>query len=346
MRMMIILMVILMESVVVAARMTTTVPSFVTSAFHHHHNHYLFGGGGGIRQNTHPASRHAVRQQQQQQQRFIPFHIRGIMNSDDATNPIRNKNDDSSLLWMMETTNETTTTLDIMDRATTPMSLTLNDTSKSKYTSHISDGNIQQYIGTMDDRIQQFTFIMAFVLLGLGTQCCIHLWYTWGIDFMGPDYMYQIQTHIFPILFGSIFGMVGIGHFVFVENFARIVPPYNCWGGLWKVPAPFYTTMNITYEAYHSYWTGIVEFMGGIWLLYSGIMSSSSTTSILPATLLFALTIGVTPANLYMFTHNASPGGVIPPLQYPFGHIARFIIQCGLLSNFYIMMHPVQLEYY
>lgn len=262
---------------------------------------------------------------QLRRERLIAFHRK--MTNDDTYQNFDNKkkNEDDT---------------GINDRAITASS-TLNINTEIN-TSNNSDGNIQ-YIGTMDDRIQQFTFIMAFVLLGLGTQCCIHLWYTCGIDFLGPDYMYQIQTHIFPILFGSIFGMVGIGHFVFVENFARIVPPYNCWGGLWKVPAPFHTSMNITYEAYHSYWTGIVECMGGIWLLYSGIMSSSSTASILPATLLFALTIGVTPANLYMFTHNASPGGVIPPLQYPFGHIARFIIQCGLLSNFYIMMHPVQL---
>jgi uncharacterized membrane protein len=212
--------------------------------------------------------------------------------------------------------------------------------------------NNVQYIGSMDPVIQQITFIMAFVLLSIGTQFCIHAWFTYGIELLGHDYFHTIQTQIFPMVFGTIFAVVGICHFIFVENFARIVPPYNCWGGLWKVPAPFHRSMNITYEAYHSYWTGIVEFIGGIWLLYTGIMSyitsggdsiTTVSSSILPATLLLGLTVGVTPANLYMFTHNASPGGIIPPLQYPYGHIARFIIQCGLLSNFYIMMHPIQL---
>ena len=197
-----------------------------------------------------------------------------------------------------------------------------------------------QYIGMMEDWIQQATFVTAFVLLGVGTQLCIQLWYSVGIDIVGADYFYSIQTKIFPIAFGAIFALVGIAHFVFVENFARIVPPYNCWGQLWKVPAPFHKQMNVSYEDYHSYWSGIVEFVGGIWLFYSGIVPSLSST--VPATILFALTIGVTPANLFMFTHNASPGGIVPPLQYPFGHIARFVIQCGLLSNFYIMMHPIQ----
>ena len=197
-----------------------------------------------------------------------------------------------------------------------------------------------QYIGMMEDWIQQATFVTAFVLLGVGTQLCIQLWYSVGIDIVGADYFYSIQTKLFPMAFGAIFALVGIAHFVFVENFARIVPPYNCWGQLWKVPAPFHRQMNVSYEEYHSYWSGIVECVGGIWLFYSGIVPSLSST--VPATILFALTIGVTPANLFMFTHNASPGGIVPPLQYPFGHIARFVIQCGLLSNFYIMMHPIQ----
>ena len=221
-----------------------------------------------------------------------------------------------------------------------------HDTNNDDDNNHSHSSIPQQYIGNMENGIQQLTFIMAFVALGWGTQFCIHFWYTSGMALLGTPYFYNIQTHIFPMVFGSIFAIVGICHFIYVENFARIVPPYNCWGGLWKIPAPFHNQMNISYEAYHSYWTGMVEFLGGVWLLYTGIMSSSSSSSsssIVPATILFGLTIGVTPANLYMFTHNASPGGIIPPLQYPFGHVSRFIIQCGLLSNFYIMMHPIQL---
>ena len=234
-----------------------------------------------------------------------------------------------------------------MDISNEPSTTTTTTTNTNTNTETPTTTRIQQqiqYIGTMDDRIQQITFITAFVLLGFGTQFFIHVWYTIGIDVLGHDYFYYIQTQLFPIVFGTIFTLVGISHFVFVENFARIVPPYNGWGQLWKLPAPFHTQMNISYEEYHSYSSGIVELIGGIWLLYTGIMSSMSvsvSTISLPATLLFALTIGVTPANLYMFTHNASPGGIVPPLQYPYGHIARFIIQCGLLSNFYIMMYPI-----
>jgi uncharacterized membrane protein len=200
----------------------------------------------------------------------------------------------------------------------------------------------QQYICDMDDTIQQLTFIVSFVLLGLGTYTCIQLWYHTLLPMVGIEYFVQIQTVIFPLLFGTIFALVGICHFIFVQNFVRIVPSYNTWGGLWKIPAPFHTKFNISYEEYHSYWTGIVEFIGGIWLFYTGWNHQSiDTSSIVPATILFLLTIIVTPANIYMFTHNASPGGIIPPLSYPYGHFLRFILQCGLLSNFYIMMHPI-----
>lgn len=291
-----------------------------------------------ILQQPQPQQRHSILRRrrlpntQQQPQRHHRFDILQRQQLHERLMMIKNEidNDDNEKLMMdtpIESSSSTTTT------TTSTTTTTI------------------QYIGTMDDRIQQITFIIAFIALGFGTQLCIHLWYTIGMTLLGIDYFYTIQTQIFPIVFGTIFALVGICHFIFVQNFARIVPPYNCWGQLWKVPAPYHTQMNISYEEYHSYWTGMVEFLGGIWLLYTGIMSdvlsssslstSSSAATILPATLLFLLTIGVTPANLYMFTHNASPGGIVPSLQYPYGHIARFILQCGLLSNFYIMMHPI-----
>jgi uncharacterized membrane protein len=200
----------------------------------------------------------------------------------------------------------------------------------------------RRLIGTMDDRIQQFTFLAAFLALAVGTYTCIQLWEQVGIPWLGDEFFSQIQQTIFPIVFGSIFAIVGICHFVFVTNFARIVPPYGTWGGLWMVPAPFHQSMRISYEEYHSYWTGIAEFVGGLWLLSAGLgWTTTTTTADVPATLLFLLTIAITPANLYMLTHDVSPGGNVPQLSYPVGHIARFILQCGLLSNFWIMMHPV-----
>lgn len=39
-------------------------------------------------------------------------------------------------------------------------------------------------------------------------------------------------------------------------------------------------------------------------------------------------------------THDVGPGGIVPELSYPWGHVVRFVLQCGLLSNFWIVSHP------
>ena len=193
-----------------------------------------------------------------------------------------------------------------------------------------------QLLSSRDETTQQLAFATIFALLGLGTALCVQLWHSETAqrlcELVGG--YSTIRTQIFPLLFGSIFAVVGVLHFVFVENFARIVPPRQTWG-FWNAPAPFQKELGIvSYEYYHSYWTGIAESVGGLWLVAAGM---GYTELDLPAFLLFLLTLAVYPANLYMFTHDADPGGAIPKLDYPFGHLARFVIQCGLLSNFWIM---------
>jgi uncharacterized membrane protein len=261
------------------------------------------------------------------------FQQRKAFHSTDKNEGNESKNNNDNIGEIIDTT----------DAITRPQIMDVIEVMDSSISS--SQSNEQQqpkYICDMDNSTQQIAFIMSFVLLGFGTTICIQLWYSVVLPIFGIEYFLQIQTIIFPILFGSIFTLVGIGHFIYVQNFARIVPPYNTWGGLWKIPAPFSSQLNISYEEYHSYWTGIVEFVGGIWLFYTGINHINTDPS-LPAILLFLLTVIVTPANIYMFTHNASPGGIIPPLSYPYGHLLRFLLQCGLLSNFYIMIHPLSI---
>jgi uncharacterized membrane protein len=193
-------------------------------------------------------------------------------------------------------------------------------------------------ISAKDDKTQQLAFVSAFVALAAGTSVCINLWNGPGaaltdasLGFNGFD---NLRSTIFPITFGIIFAVVGVLHFVAKDNFVKIVPPKGSWGGLWQAPSPFSEQLGVTYEEYHTYWTGIAEFIGGIWLLAGGL---HFTDTQVPAALLFLLTVGVTPANLYMFTHDANPGDNVPRLSYPAGHIARFVVQCGLLSNFAIM---------
>jgi uncharacterized membrane protein len=222
-----------------------------------------------------------------------------------------------------------------------PLSTTVLSLTKSEDDSNRIDNDPDPalLISSQPDHIQQLVFFGSFVLLGIGTKVCIDVWNGYGIEVLGTDFYNSIRTFIFPISFGSIFAVVGMTHFIFDTNFIRIVPPKGTWGGLWQAPTPgieYFTP--ISYEQYHCYWTGIAELLGGIWLLLSAFPSNPLSTEV-PAFLLFLLTIGVTPANIYMFTHNAHPGGIIPKLSYPSGHILRFMIQCGLLSNFWIMSH-------
>ena len=189
-------------------------------------------------------------------------------------------------------------------------------------------------ISAKDDTTQRLAFVGAFAALAAGTSVCINLWHGPGEALLGTEGFENICRTVFPIVFGTIFMVVGVLHFVAKDNFVLIVPPRGTWGNLWQAPAPFADKLGVTYEEYHTYWTGIAEFLGGLALLAGGL---GFTDTQVPAILLFLLTIGVTPANLYMFTHDAHPGESVPRLAYPGGHIARFVLQCGLLSNFWIM---------
>lgn len=202
-----------------------------------------------------------------------------------------------------------------------------------------TSANVDQSVlmSAQDDAIQRAFVVQAFAALAVGAVICVEGWYGLAVPLFGTDYIHTVATVAFPLIFGTIFTLVGIAHFLFVANFARMVPPKGTWGGLWQLPAPFQAKLGCTYAEYHSYASGILEIIGGVWLFASGL---GWTSGIWPAWLLLALTVAVSPANLYMYTHNASPGGIVPDLPYPGGHYARFALQCGLISNFWLMAHP------
>lgn len=200
----------------------------------------------------------------------------------------------------------------------------------------LRDSSTTTLIGSQPAVTQRLAVVACFVALAVGTFACVELWFGPARALLGAEYFLAICGTIFPIVFGLIFALVGIGHFVFVENFARIVPPRGTWGGLWQLPAPFADELGIPYADYQSYLSGLFEFGGGLWLLAGGLGYTDPSP---PALFLFLLTIAVTPANIYMYTHDASPGGIVPKLTTS-GHVVRFGLQCGLLSNFWIMSHP------
>lgn len=137
-----------------------------------------------------------------------------------------------------------------------------------------------------------------------------------------------------PILLGSFYLLAGIGHFASADSFRDIYPPIGTWG-IWYLPGS---------AAFHVAWTGAVELTGGAGLLFGGLRDAvnggdddeNESTFVnfvkpLSASVLFALTLLVTPANIYMFTHGAVMGDSVPPLDVSF-HAVRFAVQVVFLS--------------
>ena len=129
------------------------------------------------------------------------------------------------------------------------------------------------------------------------------------------------------IFFGILFVGAGLSHFKLQGEYESMMPPQGAWGGLWALPGS---------ETFHVQWTGVAEALGGLALLLSLLYPVSETVPLrrpAAALSLFWLVVAVTPANLFMATHNApgpGPKGVVLPLS---GHVFRFLMQIALLSS-------------
>lgn len=147
-----------------------------------------------------------------------------------------------------------------------------------------------------------------------------------------------VETSL-PLALGAFYLAAGAGHFVDAGAFAAIVPPDGTWG-VWRVPGS---------AEFHVAWTGAAEVLGGGGLAYGGLRSvlgaggeeedeSWPLKLLRPASAgaLFLLTILVTPANIYMYTHGATMGEGMGALDLSF-HYFRFGLQVLLLSLLFVL---------
>uniref|UniRef100_A0A7S1Z6A4 Uncharacterized protein n=1 Tax=Trieres chinensis TaxID=1514140 RepID=A0A7S1Z6A4_TRICV len=134
-----------------------------------------------------------------------------------------------------------------------------------------------------------------------------------------------------PLILGALYLTAGIGHFSSKGSFVDIYPPPGTWG-IWKLPGS---------AEFHVTWTGAAELLGGMGLIFGGlkdyILDDDDDGSLIinlvkPASALslFLLTVAVTPANIYMYTHGATMGDT-GPLDLSF-HYVRFAVQAVLLG--------------
>ena len=128
-----------------------------------------------------------------------------------------------------------------------------------------------------------------------------------GLENILPDGWFAAwRDYTWPEALGFIFGAAGVSHFTVKNAFCNIVPPYGCWGGLWRVPAPGAQALGFTYEEFHTYWSGIAEFCGGILLFGSGVGIFDTDPRVASALLGMLVSSSLIPAHHFIFVSNTS----------------------------------------
>lgn len=185
-------------------------------------------------------------------------------------------------------------------------------------------------ICNQDDTTQKLAFVGIVGGVVAGSFAFVGLYN--ALETILPDSLFGPFYTVLPYVLGGAFAAAGVAHFALEETFVSFVPPKGTWGGLWQIPAPGSELLGLTYEQYHSFWSGIAEILVSLSLIATtaGVIDLGP----IPAGLLWLLTLAVTPANIYMFTHNPDVPE-IPPVTYPWGHGARGVLQCALLAVFF-----------
>eukprot|EP00873_Tetraselmis_striata_P039817 jgi/Tetstr1/460081/TSEL_005401.t1 len=179
-------------------------------------------------------------------------------------------------------------------------------------------------VSSMPDTSQAAIVAGVFAGLGVGTAASCSL--------VGPAIarslpgFFAFSESTWPLL-GVTFLAAGVAHFTVEQGFLDMYPHRGAWGIYYLPGSP----------SFHVRWTGVAEVLGGAGLLLGALPLDAVPGWLEGASAagLFALTWAVTPANIYMFTHNA-PGPVPEdqelPVIPPAGHFARGVLQIFLLS--------------
>jgi uncharacterized membrane protein len=189
-------------------------------------------------------------------------------------------------------------------------------------------------INTLSEPLQAAIFFGIFAILGIST---IALSSVVG-DATAKYEWLQNWRYTWPLL-GAIYAAAGVTHFTIQEEYENIYPAKGSWG-IWYLPGS---------KEFHVKWTGVAEFLGGVGLLIGGAIDAFAPAYISSPNVvsqsgigsdsaagLFLLTLAVTPANIYMFTHGARLPKDGPEVPIA-GHVVRGIFQVILLTMLYQM---------
>mmetsp|Transcript_19995 Transcript_19995/g.48038 ORF Transcript_19995/g.48038 Transcript_19995/m.48038 type:complete len:305 (+) Transcript_19995:71-985(+) len=195
-------------------------------------------------------------------------------------------------------------------------------------------------VNTLDEKLQALVFLKIYAALAAGTYLLnaflgdITLQYEWV----------QNWRYTWPLL-GFVYVLAGATHFTLEKEYVNIYPAKGAWG-FWNLPGT---------PEFHVRWTGVAEILGGLGLLIGGGYDAFAPpytqfpNVLTPAGIgydaaagLFLLTLAVTPANIYMYTHGAklpmeTPDGEVGPEIPVAGHAIRGAMQVVLLALLYQM---------
>ena len=184
--------------------------------------------------------------------------------------------------------------------------------------------------------LQAAVFFSCFAALYAGTAALVSLL---GLAQAAAPGVVTAWKSTWPLL-GVFYILAGVAHFTLKDAFMNMMPQRGAWG-LWYVPGS---------KAFHVAWTGVAEAVLGGWMAAGAVakaagVSTAGWPSLVgadpvaeAAALMLVLTLAVTPANIYMFSHGARLLGT-PDITVP-QHAFRLFLQCVLLAFFYEMAVP------